>query len=150
MGLLRIFGLVPAGQHASTAERLRKSETRVESLTRKIEEVHAESRAWRAKAEEAQRRVKDAEDNAARESQRLQKVNAETERQLAREKKRNVDIPALQQRLDDAERELVVCREHLMAIEVKLEILDGAANVLDARTRKVLDRRSTNRSGASV
>jgi hypothetical protein len=29
----------------------------------------------------------------------------------------------------------MVARDHLMAIEVKLDILEGAANVLDRRTR---------------
>ena len=35
----------------------------------------------------------------------------------------------------ETERELMVARDHLMAIEVKLDILEGAANVLDRRTR---------------
>ena len=38
-------------------------------------------------------------------------------------------------RLAEAEQALSVAREHLMAIDVKLDILEGAANVLDTRTR---------------
>jgi hypothetical protein len=56
----------------------------------------------------------------------------------------------LQNRLDVAEQELVAVREHLMAIEVKLDILEGAANVLDGRTRTVLAHRTSASRGASV
>jgi chromosome segregation ATPase len=45
------------------------------------------------------------------------------------------DLVAMQSRLAETERALTLAREHLSAIEVKLEILEGAANVLDARTR---------------
>ena len=38
-------------------------------------------------------------------------------------------------RLIEAEQELAAARNHLMVVEVKLDILEGAANVLDARTR---------------
>jgi hypothetical protein len=44
-------------------------------------------------------------------------------------------VKKLRDRLNDTERELMVARDHLMAIEVKLDILEGAANVLDKRTR---------------
>jgi len=50
-------------------------------------------------------------------------------------KEYHVDVKKLRDRLADTERELMVARDHLMAIEVKLDILEGAANVLDKRTR---------------
>jgi hypothetical protein len=53
---------------------------------------------------------------------------------------RQVDLESLQARLQHAERELAGAREHLMVIEVKLDILEGAANVLDARTRTAVAR----------
>lgn len=138
MGVFRALGLVPAARLVEAVERLRKSESRVESLSRKLEEALTESRALRAKLEEAHRRLKDAEDNASREAQRFHKSKADAQRQAARERKRAVDAPALESRLDDAERDLTVAREHLMAIEVKLDILEGAATVLDSRTRTLL------------
>ena len=45
------------------------------------------------------------------------------------------DLMALQARLADTERALTLARDQLNAIVLKLEILEGAANVLDARTR---------------
>ena len=45
------------------------------------------------------------------------------------------NVKVLRDRLAETEHELMVARDHLMAIEVKLDILEGAANVLDRRTR---------------
>jgi chromosome segregation ATPase len=143
MGLLSAFGLASASRLASMAERLRKSESRVESLSRKLEEAQADIRTWRSKAEEAQKRVKDAESETAREAQRFEKAKADIEKQATRDKKKTIDVDALDVRLDGAERDLAVSRDHLMAIEVKLDILEGAATVLDGRTRTLLAERTT-------
>lgn len=59
------------------------------------------------------------------------------------------DLMALQARLADTERALTLARDQLNAIEVKLEILEGAANVLDARTRVALQRQP-DETGAAV
>jgi hypothetical protein len=53
-------------------------------------------------------------------------------------RERREEVQSLRARLAEAERELMVAREHLMAIEVKLDILEGAANVLDVRTRAAI------------
>jgi hypothetical protein len=42
-----------------------------------------------------------------------------------------------------------MAREHLMAIEVKLDILEGAANVLDVRTRTAIGKQP-RQTGAPV
>ena len=59
------------------------------------------------------------------------------------------DLTAVQTRLAETERALALAREHLNAIEVKLEILEGAANVLDARTR-VAPQHRPDKTGAAV
>ncbi len=58
--------------------------------------------------------------------------------QSREELKRIQKAKALDERLDRAERDLTAARDLLMAIEVKLDILEGAAQVLDARTRRML------------
>lgn len=138
MGLLNILGLIPASRLASVAERLRKSESRVEALSKKLEEVQGESRAFRSKVDEAQKRVKELEGEVSREAQRFEKAKAEIEKQAARDKKKTVDVDALDAQLDEADHVLTVARDHMMAIEVKLDILEGAATVLDGRTRTLL------------
>ncbi len=132
------MGLVSAQKQAETSEALRLAQTQVEALSRKLEETRTELRLWRGKTEEAQKLLQRAEERAAREAQRLEKLRADTERQTARDQKRAIDFPALESRLEDAERTLVATRDHLMSTDVKLDLLEGAANVLDARTRKLL------------
>jgi hypothetical protein len=44
----------------------------------------------------------------------------------------------LRAHLANTERDLAHAREHLMLIDTKLDILEGAATVLDNRTRSIL------------
>jgi hypothetical protein len=70
-------------------------------------------------------------------------LRAEAEHRLAVDEKRKGDLVALETQLEESARELAFAREQLMAIEVKLDILEGAANVLDGRTRTVSAQRRT-------
>lgn len=119
--LLAGLGLVPAGRY--------------ETLRRLTDDLRIEAHGWKAKAREAK--------GSARLSFDIKTQAAEIEklrRQVA-------DLQTVHERLAVAERDLAAARELLMAVEVKLDILEGAANVLDARTRSVVSRQ---RSGASV
>ena len=62
---------------------------------------------------------------------------------------RLAEAETIQARLAETERALALTREHFNAIEVKLEILEGAANVLDARTR-VAPQHQPDKTGAAV
>jgi hypothetical protein len=124
------FGLVPA--------------RRYDSLARQLDEARAGAQNWKVRAGEAMARVKSLEGETKR-HERLVK-----EARIAAEKAqlRLGDASKLQEQLVETERELMLAREHLMAIEVKLDILEGAANVLDTRTRNAV-RQSTG-TGAAV
>ena len=89
---------------------------------------------WKAKASDATARAKEFEEHAKHEAKRAEKFRLAAERW----EKRASEFDALNARLRDLERELAVAREHLMAVEVKLDILEGAANVLDVRTRATI------------
>ena len=78
MGLLRFAGLVTAARHAETAEALRNAQSRVESISRKLEETRAEVQACRSKLEEAHRQLQQADERSAREAHRLEKLKAES------------------------------------------------------------------------
>lgn len=129
--LLGAFGLVSA--------------RRYDVLSRALDEAKAGSAEWKAKTGEAMARVRSLEGEVRRQTQVAEKLRTSLEKQ----KQRREDIQKLRLRLADAERELVVAREHLMAIEVKLDILEGAANVLDSRTRAVIAR-PRSETGASA
>jgi hypothetical protein len=61
----------------------------------------------------------------------------DTQKQLERVRSHDGEAARLREQLLKTDRALMLAREHLMAVEVKLDILEGAANVLDARTRTV-------------
>ena len=68
--------------------------------------------------------------------QLLRHARADVERLRLRE----AEFDKIGEQLTETERALAITREQLMAIEVKLDILEGAANVLDARTRSSIER----------
>ena len=100
---------------------------------------------WKSKAADAIARARKFEEEAKQQAKRAEKFRAAAERW----EQRADEFDALNARLDDLERELAVAREHLMAVEVKLDILEGAANVLDVRTRVAIHQAPAE-TGASV
>lgn len=118
------MGLVPAGRYRA--------------LRRAMDEMKADAQSWRSKAHRAEARC--------------EKLLAENKRQTQaaeRTQQQAVDYNAMQERLTAAERDLVAAREQLMAVDVKLDILEGAANVLDVRTRAAITRQHSGTSASS-
>jgi hypothetical protein len=150
---VRSFGIVSSARYAQAVEQQRKAESRAAKLENQLEVTRAESRGWKVKADQAVDAARQAQASAAeakKQLQRAEKLRAEAEERGARKAERAADLDLLQKRLADAERELRIAREQLMAVEVKLDILEGAANVLDARTRSAVARRTTSERGAPV
>ena len=140
----------------SAAEQLRKCEGRVAELKASLDKARAGSQEWKAKADEASQRAAAARDAVAQQAKQIERMQAQTtrnEQQQAREMeqlrarvadltdKRARDAADLRVHLSATERDLAHAREHLMTIDVKLDILEGAANVLDGRTRTILTAR---------
>jgi chromosome segregation ATPase len=150
--LLNMLGLVTAGRYRVVAGQLRDAESRLKKLTKILETSRSEIKAWKGKTNDAAHRVKALERDAAQREQRAEREQraiqeqmnkrdrevTHLQAQIGRLRKTNDEIDALLARLAEAERELSVAREHLMAVDVKLDILEGAANVLDTRTRSVI------------
>jgi len=163
-GVLRALGLVRLARYEELAQQLKKADARAakfagdaESLRKlegklakqdaAVEEARAAARDWKLKAEQNAKALTESEDKHKGRSKKFEAAQAEFTRRLQKYEQRALDVEAMQKRLDDAERELSVAREQLMALEVKLDILEGAANVLDVRTRAVVGRRiSVDRS----
>ena len=149
-----MFGLVTAGRYAVAVGRLHDAESRAKTLTKAVDALRADNRLLKTKANEAAERLKVADKEAARRAQTVERHKVEAERHrrevekhlreaeklrtdLERQRKREADLELMRKRLEEAERALGIAREHLMAIDVKLDILEGAANVLDSRTRVI-------------
>ena len=133
---LRRLGIVGPRHYTHLLERVRKAEARAEKLAHD--------------AGDAQKALLDAKEESARHAHRVEKLKADIDRLKAdferkyeedrrglaqMEQKRSTAVDGFADRLASAERELTGARDALMAIDVKLAILEGAANVLDARTR---------------
>ncbi|HEU4695116.1 MAG TPA: hypothetical protein VFS23_42410 [Vicinamibacterales bacterium] len=115
--VLAAFGLVSA--------------RRFDALSRAYDSLKAVNAEWRKRASDAATQQRSLEAEVKRQSHLVAKLRSSIEKG----RQRQDDIKKLRLRLADAERELMVARDHLMAIEVKLDILEGTANVLDKRTR---------------
>ena len=118
---------------------------RYEAVIRHLEQAKAGSREWKTKTAQSMARVKLLEGKLKHRERVVQKM----EQRVSKMRQRGEAIDTLRARLGEAQRELVIAREHLMAIEVKLDILEGAANVLDARTRATIGK-EPSRTSASV
>ena len=133
---LRRLGIVGPRHYLHLLERLRKTEERAEKLAQD--------------ASDAQKALRDAKEESERHAHRVEKLKADIDRLKAdferkydedrrglaqMDQKRATAVDGFADRLASAERELADARDVLMAIDVKLAILEGAANVLDARTR---------------
>jgi hypothetical protein len=129
LNLLSSLGLVPAGRYTA--------------LVKENEGLRSSALSWKAKAGEATAQVKALESDLHRQSRLVKEA-----RRAAEAGAGDGDMAKLREQLVTTERELILAREHLMAIEVKLDILEGAANVLDSRTRAAI-RQSTG-TGAAV
>jgi hypothetical protein len=130
LNLLAAFGLVPA--------------RRYRALVKENEGLRSSAQSWKIKAGEAAARIKALEGDVQRHSRLVKQARRAAEKGAHG----GGDVAKLRDQLVATERELILAREHLMAIEVKLDILEGAANVLDARTRVAI-RQSTG-TGAAV
>jgi phage shock protein A len=128
--LAAVFGMVTA--------------RRYESAVKQLEETRASAHAWKERAGEALTQVKSLQGEVQRQSRLLKDARRLVERVQGEGNEGN----KLRAQLADTQRQLMVAREQLMAIEVKLDILEGAANVLDARTRTAI--RQSTEAGATV
>lgn len=139
--ILRGVGLVPVGRYRVLAAQAHDAELRAKKLSKLVEELRTESRDWKIKATEGAKQIRTQEKTTAREHHRAGDMKRENERltaEIHRLRAKDAELEALRSRVLDAERELTVAREQLMAVDVKLDILEGAANVLDERTRSVI------------
>lgn len=109
---------------------------RYDALRRVADESRTASLAWKDRAGDLTRKVEKSEAELKRHMRRLRHARADLERLQQRE----AEFERLREQLAQTEQALAVAREQLTAIEVKLDILEGAANVLDARTRSVVQR----------
>jgi chromosome segregation ATPase len=148
--LLGAFGLATRAELDATEAKLRSVRQRLEKTTdRMTQATSAAEHEQHARREDGQRhkatlaelesdyerRAARAEEAAAHRASRIATLEEDLrKRDLQREADMR-DETMLEQRVAAASQEVQVAHQFLAAIEVKLDILEGAANVLDARVR---------------
>ncbi len=114
------------------AEQLQKSQARVAELKVSLHQARGDGRDAAARAAQLAKRLECVERQLTNERTELHaRIAALTD-------KRARIVADLRDHLAEADRDLNLAREHLMMIDAKLDIVEGAAAVFDARTRALL------------
>lgn len=148
--LLRAFGLVSRGNVRVVEEKLRAMRQRLDRTSERLARAEAASHALQQTRRDEARRYKAliaaleaepgrrtarADEAAARASRRIAALEAALQKRDTELEAAAREETRLEQRVAAALEELRTARDALAVVEVKLDILEGAANVLDSRTR---------------
>ena len=148
--LIRQAGLVSQGELRATQDKLRQVRERLERTLLQVTDAtaaaaldkrgHAEEiRRYAQKLAtlnaEHEREVSRTRDAAAKAAQRVAELEEELRRRDAGLADAAREAASLEARVEAATQDLERAREHLRSFEMKLSILEGAANVLDLRLR---------------
>ena len=135
-GALRLIGLAPAGH----VESLKAENDRVARKVREFEtravDLRADAEAWKRRHEDGARRAAENQEAASRATTRAERAEARADDLQARADALTAEMKEMRARLQDAHRLTSTVREHLMATETKLDLIEAALQVLDTRTRE--------------
>jgi chromosome segregation ATPase len=155
--LLAAVRLAPASQVEQLNGDMRRTETKIGQLERQLEQARAEAQNWKRRYEDTTEAVagwKQATHRAQAESEQLkrdaERIKADLERtkaELEKEQPRTVEerrrgdalkteLQDMRARVEHAHRVTDSANEQLMAMEVKLDLIEAAIQVLDTRTRE--------------
>jgi len=142
-GLLATIGLAPAGQVEIATAHARKAAEKAKILEDRLASMRTDLEHWQHRCEERSNAVAEWKAAAARTETNLERAKANVVRSEAHAEECKVkagaltaQVQELRTRLGDANRATTTSREHLMAMEVKLDLIEAAINVLDTRTRE--------------
>ena len=139
-GLLATVRLAPASQVEHLADQARRATVRLSELEERMTKLRADVETWKSHHEASAKAAaewKHAASTAVEKTERsvtqTKRAEASTEEWKARALALKEQLQALRGRLSHA---TTLAREHLMATEVKLDLIEAAVQVLDTRTRK--------------
>lgn len=142
-GLLTTIGLAPAGQVETATAQTRQAAEKAKHLEDRLAGTRADLEHWKQRYEECSNTAAEWKSGVARVEANLERTKAHVVRAEAHAEEWKAKAGALaaqvqdlRARLGDAHRATTTSREHLMAMEVKLDLIETAINVLDARTRE--------------
>jgi hypothetical protein len=138
--LFAMVGLASAGQVTRLAAEARDASEKVRSLEERLTKLRADAQLWKRRHEDTARMLAERQAADTERVERLKGRAEGAEAQVVQWKQRAqllaAEVEKMRSRLDTAQRETTLAREHLMATEVKLDLIEAAIQVLDARTRE--------------
>jgi len=140
--LLARVGLAPAGQITALTAQVRQADKRVHEIDERLATLRADVESWKqryetstASAAEWKQAAATATAKAERAATAADRAEAQVEEWKARAEKLTSQVGALRDKLQQASHATTMAKEHLMATEVKLDLIEAAIQVLDARSR---------------
>ena len=147
--LLGHVGLAPAAHVERAASDARQASARVKQIEAQLGKMREDCESWKRKNEEAiaasaewKKAASRAEAKAERATAEASKADSRTAEWKSRADALSAQIREMTARLKEANRAASTAREHLMATEVKLDLVEAAIQVLDARTRENVGNRT--------
>jgi chromosome segregation ATPase len=161
--LLATLRLAPAAQLEQLTRDLQRADAKLAQLEERLVQLRADAENWKRRYDDAadgvagwkeamtrtQREADRARDSIDRLKADLERTKADAERSQARATEWRARAEALtaelqdqRARLEDAQRATASSNEQLMAMEVKLDLIEAAIQVLDTRTREQVVSRS--------
>jgi chromosome segregation ATPase len=141
--LLASVGLAPSSHVAMAASRARDAAAKAGRLEERLAKLRGDVDLWKQRQQETAGALAEAKKTAARAGAStdslkadLARVRAEADDSKARAETLAAQVRDLRERLEESRRAATVAREHLMATEVKLDLIEAAIQVLDTRTRE--------------
>jgi chromosome segregation ATPase len=161
--LLSGVGLAPASQVEPLHAELRRAEAKIIHLEEQLVQVRADGQSWKRRyddtaeglagwkqaAHRAEAEAERAKGNGDKVRADLERAKADVEREQARAadwrrraETMTAELHEMRTRLESGQRATESANEQLMAMEVKLDLIEAAIQVLDSRTREQVVSRS--------
>ena len=148
--LLAKVGVAPAAHLARLEADVRRAEARAAQLEQRLVTLRSEADTWKRRHEDAadasagwklaarraQAELDRLKEDAGKGKKALEREKAAAERDKARLQDVRGALDRARSRLVDARRGMELSNEQLMAMEVKLDLIEAAIQVLDGRTRE--------------
>jgi chromosome segregation ATPase len=138
--VLAPFGLAPASHTKRLKAENDRTTEKLRTLESRITELKADAETWKRRHEEGSRRLTEAQAATSRAEAKAQREEARAEDLKVRGDGLAAEMKEMRARLQDAGRTSGTVREHLMATETKLDLIEAALQVLDVRTRAAVVR----------
>ena len=137
---LALIGLAPTGRAARAEADAQRAVQRAAALEDRLASTRAELERWKRRYEEKASAAAAWKESAAEVEAKAKadtaRIKAACEKLKTRAAALASQVADFQARLEQADRATSATREELMVVETKLDLLEAAIHVLDARTRE--------------